>query len=79
MKAGEFVIQIEFLKVLVVFLLNAINEEIKDNKSNYEKEKKNNSLWQPKLFDKKYMNRVVSIISPEISAEIETSEEKNSG
>lgn len=57
------------------FLLNAINEEIKDNKSNYEK-RKNNSLWQPKLFDKKYMNRVVSIISPEISAEIETSEER---
>ena len=57
------------------FLLNAINKEIKDNKLNYEK-KKNNILWQPKLFDKKYMNKVVSIISPEVSSEIETSEER---
>ena len=62
-------------KGLSNFLLNAINQEIKDNQKNYE-EKKVGPLWKPGLFSNQYMNKVVSIISPEISSEIESVEDR---
>ena len=62
-------------KSISQFLLYAINQEIKDNKENYEN-KKVGPLWKPGIFDNKYMKKVVSILSPEISSEIESVEDR---